>query len=201
MASNTLPEDIPSGRPAPTSCPLLEDAGTDVWVACCWRYFYPVARSIVGEHSLAEDALQTAWPKVLQSISGFRGGPTACRWVQTIVANSARDILRQRRRRGEVALMETQVEDLARDPAPDPEAQVDEQQLLQILREMVKRLPPPYREVVELRFEQELSTAETARRLDISLSSVATRLHRALSQLKRRMEARMRPKQPPNTPV
>lgn len=96
--------------------------------------------------------------------------------------------------------METQVEDLAPDPAPDPEAKADEQQMLQVLRETVERLPRPYREVVELRLGQGLSTAETAHRLDISRSSVATRLYRAMSLLKRRLEARMRPNQPSKSP-
>ncbi len=64
--------------------------------------------------------------------------------------------------------------------------------MLRALSEMVARLPEPYRQVIEMRFDQELSTSETAERLGISRSNVATRLARGLRALKARFEARMR---------
>lgn len=130
--------------------------------------------------------MQEAWLKVLRSFSSFQGGPTACRWVRAIVANSARDIRRQRSRRYEVPLAETNEKDPSLDPAP----QACGQQMLYVLREMVTRLPEPYRQVIELRFEQELSTDETAQRLGISRSNVATRLNRGLRMLRDRFEFR-----------
>ena len=185
MASETKTR---SPSPAfPESCPLLSDAGNAAgWVACCSKYFYPLARRILGEDSLAEDALQDTWPKVLRAVPAFRGGPTACHWVRTIVANSARDIRRRRFRSREVALTEAN----GKDPSPDPETLARDRQVLRVLREMVASLPEPYRQVIELRFEQELSTSETARRLAISRSNVTTRLHRGIRMLKDRFKAR-----------
>ena len=175
----------------PESCPLLKDpnAGDD-WVPCCSKYFYSVAKRIVGDDSLAEDALQDTWPKVLRGISSFEGGPTACRWVQTLVANSAKDIRRKRLRRHEVPIDEAMFGDLAKDPA----TRMADEDTLRVLREMVARLPEPYRQVVEMRFERDLSTNETARRLDISRSNVASRLHRGVRMLRKRFKARMRKK-------
>ena len=66
-----------------------------------------------------------------------------------------------------------------------------DRQLLRVLREMVARLPGPYRQVIELRLEQELSTSETARRPGISTSNVSTRLNRGLRMLRDRFGARM----------
>ena len=109
------------------------------------------------------------------------------RRVCLLVANSDKDVRRKRLCLREVALAKTQRKDLA----PDPEARVRNHQFLRVLREMVKRLPEPYRQVIELRFEQELSTSETARQLDISRSNAATRLHRALRMLKNCLEVRM----------
>ena len=151
----------------------------------CSKYFHSRAKRIVGEDSLAEDALQDSWPKVLRSIPSFQGGPTACHWVSTIVANSAKDIRRKRLRRQEVVIDETLLEDLAVDPA----TRVTDQQMLRVLREMVGRLPEPYRQVIEMRLDRELSTRETARRLDISPSNVAGRLHRGLRILRHRFMA------------
>ena len=176
----------------PQSCPLLKDANAaDEWVPCCSKYFHSRARRIVGEDSLAEDALQDSWPKVLRGISSFQGGPTACNWVSTIVANSAKDTRRKRFRRQEVEIDETLFEDLAVDTATP----VTDQQMLDVLREMVERLPEPYRQVIEMRLDRELSTRETARRLNTSPSSVAGRLHRGVRMLRHRFMARIEKKQ------
>lgn len=173
----------------PKSCPLLRDPQVaDEWTACCSRQFGPLARRVLGEESLAEDALQEAWTKVLRAVYDFEGGPTACHWVHVIVTNSARDIRRRRVRNVGVILADEELQD----PAPDPEARALDREMVRVLREMVARLPEPYREVIELRFEQELSTRETAERLEISRSNAATRLNRGLRLLRMRVRARMR---------
>ena len=178
----------PTPPASPQSCPLLKDANAaDEWVPCCSKHFHSRARRIVGEDSLAEDALQDSWPKVLRGLPSFQGGSTACSWVSTIIANSAKDIRRKRLRRQEVVIDETLFEDLAVDTAP----RVIDQQMLQVLREMVERLPESYREVIEMRLDRELSTRETARRLNTSPSSVASRLHRGLRMLRHRFMARI----------
>lgn len=177
----------------PDSCPLLDsDRAGDRWISCCSKHFQPLAGCILGERSLAEDALQIAWCKVWESLPSFRGGRTACHWVRAIVANSAKDVRRRCIRSREVALAEAEKED----PAPDPETRARDQQRLRALREIVACLPKPYRQVIELRFEQELSTSETAERLGISRSNVATRLNRGLRMLKDRFEARNRKRSP-----
>ena len=60
-----------------------------------------------------------------------------------------------------------------------------------LLHAMVATLPAAYREVCELRYGQDLSTVETAHRLGISPSNVATRLDRAVGMLRSRLDARL----------
>ena len=176
--------------PRPLSCPLVEDpSAVGQWTACCGRYFRPLAERAAEDPALAEDALQESWRKVLAGIAAFQGGPTACRWVRRIVARSAIDIRRRTRRRREVRLEEARGET---DPGADPEVQASDRELLRALRETVALLPEPYRQVIELRFGRELSTAETAARLAVSRSNAATRLDRALRLLRKRFAARTR---------
>lgn len=144
----------------------------------------------MGDDDLALDALQTSWIKILQAANASLGGPTACPWVATIVANSARDIRRQQLRRGEVPL--PRPEEMA--SAQDLETLVQERQLLSLLREMIAMLPDVHRQVIELRVYQDLSAEETAARLRISRSNVNTRMHRAVRLLKRRIDARIKGK-------
>ena len=164
-------------------CPLLE-GNKEGWIACCSQRFFPLAKRISGDDSLAEDALQVSWIKILQAVNHtcFKG-PKACPWVGRIVANAAKDI-RRRFHRDEVPLSEVE------DPSRTPEAVAQEKELLALLREIVSLLPDTYRQVVELRLYQGLSTRQTAQRLHVSRSNVATRLNRAVQMLQRRIDAR-----------
>ena len=64
--------------------------------------------------------------------------------------------------------------------------------MISLLREIVAALPAVYRDVFNLRYGEDLSTAETARILGISRSNVSTRLNRAAKMIVRRLDARTR---------
>lgn len=169
-------------------CPLLENrTDREAWVACCSRRFAPAARRIAGDDDLAQDILQESWLRVLEHVSAYRGGPPACAWVHSIVRNCALEF-RRKQHRATAEPADPGVED----PAPDPEAQARKQEMIFLLHEMVDALPAVYREVCKMRYDRELSTAETARRLGISRSNVSTRLARAVRMLKRRLDRRLR---------
>lgn len=173
---------------ASRSCPLL-DGDPEAWVACCSRRFFPLARRIARDDDLALDILQESWVKILEVTHAYRGGPPACAWVRTIVANSAIDARRKRK-------AETREEELGQferleDPGQSPEAWAAEKELLEMLSAMLSVLPETYRQILELRYAQGLTTKETAEQLQISRANVSVRLNRAISMLRRRFERRM----------
>ena len=186
MASDFHVLPTPGLKRAARDCPLLE-RDSEAWIACCSRRFFPLARRIAGDDSLAEDVLQTSWIKIIQSVKHARfEGPKACPWVRAIVANTAENVRRQREQRGEVASREEI------DLHPDPEALAQNKELTALLAEMIQMLPGTYRQVLDLRFNQGLSTGQTAECLHISRSSVSTRLSRAVRLLQGRLDARLR---------
>ena len=167
-------------------CPFL-DGKEEEWIACCSERFFPLAKRIAGDDSLAEDALQISWIKILQAVNhACFNGPKACPWVGAIVANAARDVRRRRLRQQEVPLSE------AVGPGRSPEALAQEKQLLALLRGIISLLPGTYRQVVELRLYQGLSTGQTAQHLNVSRSQVTTRLNRAVRMIQRRIDVRIR---------
>ncbi len=177
----------PAPKQNTRGCALIEGNKED-WIACCSHRFFPLARRIARDDSLAEDALQISWIKILQSVNhAYFNGPKACPWVSRIVANSARDVRRQRHRRSEIPISETEA------PGRNPEELTAEKELLALLREMVSLLPDTYRQVIELRVYAGFSTRQTAELLHVSRSNVTTRLHRAVKFLQRRIDARMQP--------
>ena len=157
------------------------------WIACCSQRFFPLARRIARDDGLAEDALQISWIKILQSINhAYFNGPKACPWVSQVVANTAKDVNRQRRRRGEMPLLEIE------DPGRTPEDLAQEKQMLTLLREMIALLPETYRQVIELRVYEGFSTRQTADLLHVSRANARTRLHRAVKMLQRSLDARLK---------
>jgi RNA polymerase sigma-70 factor (ECF subfamily) len=59
------------------------------------------------------------------------------------------------------------------------------------LAEGVAELPAIYREIVSLRFEEEMKLEEIAETLDVPLSTVKTRLRRALEALRVSLAVRL----------
>lgn len=175
----------PALKPKVTNCALLE-GDIEEWIACCTQRFCPLARRIAKDDSLAEDALQTSWIKILQSINkAYFNGPVACPWVARIVVNTAKNINRQRNQRAEVPLVEIET------PGRSPEDLAQEKRRLVLLREMISLLPETYRQVIDLRIYKGFSVQQTANLLCISRSNVSTRLNRAVKMLRKRLNARI----------
>ena len=55
-----------------------------------------LATSLLSDGELAEDAVQEASMKAVRSVAGFRSEAAICTWVQRILVNTCRDLLRQR---------------------------------------------------------------------------------------------------------
>ena len=176
----------PKLKQAVKDCPLLE-GNSEAWIACCSRRFFPLARRVAGDDDLAHDVLQTSWIKILQSLNHASfSGPKACPWVHQIVTNTAKEFHGKQVRHREDPL-EDQVA-----PTRGPEALAQEREMLVLLREMIDLLPGTYRQVVKLRLYQGLSTKQISQNLHISRGNVAVRMNRAISLLKRRIDARTR---------
>lgn len=154
------------------------------------QYFHRIARRRLDNMADAEDAVQDALLSAWKNLDKFKGQAQMSTWLTVIVMNSARMLIRKRPRALHLALDTDQddegprLEELLRDPCPDPEAQVRRRELEQRLHELSRQLPPKLREIVEVRSLDGLNTRETANALGLSESAVKTRLARARQQLK-----------------
>ena len=75
-------------------------------------------------------------------------------------------------------------------PEPSPATQVEQAQVLEIIRQEVNRLPERQREAFILRYWEELDVAETARAMSCSEGSVKTHCSRAAHTLAAALRAR-----------
>jgi len=137
----------------------------------CRRY-YPslvaVADSVLLDHHLAEDAAQEALAHACRQLPRLRKPERFGPWVAAICRNVAKDMLRDRHRQ--------------RVPPEDCEAQERDRPdsgQTEMLAEALHRLPQHLREVVYLRFYNEMSYQQMAGVIGASQESIDGRLRRA----------------------
>ncbi|MCS6916692.1 MAG: sigma-70 family RNA polymerase sigma factor, partial [Chitinophagales bacterium] len=72
-----------------------------------------------------------------------------------------------------------------------PEERYVRQQRRKILRELIERMSPKYRQLIELRFFEELSYEEIAERTQLPLGTVKAQLFRAKNLLYQILKPRL----------
>jgi len=148
----------------------------------CRQYYHPlvaVADSILLDHHLAEDAAQEALAHACRQLPRLKKPERFGSWVAAICRNVAKDMLRDRRKQRVLA-------DDGETQTPDCR---DEGQG-EILAEALQQLPQQLREVVFLRFYNEMSYEQMARVLGATPQSIDGRLRRAKKRIGRFMKAK-----------
>lgn len=141
--------------------------------------FYRIAMSLTGNHADAEDAVQDAVVRALQSRHRFRREADVCTWMYRIVVNSAHDRTRKEDielRRREAATIEARWSDplYSVDPSVIASALTDGSQI----RAMLARLSPAQRTCVLLHDSDGWTTEEIAQLLEIPRATVKSHLRR-----------------------
>jgi len=151
-------------------------ADADSFGQLCRRYYPPlvaVADSILLDHHLAEDAAQEALAHACRQLPRLKRPELFGAWVAAICRNVAKDMLRDRQRQ------RTPVEDCQMQQADDGRG--DGQ--MELVAEGLRRLPLHLREVVYLRFYNEMTYRQMARVLGATPQSIDGRLRRAKRQI------------------
>jgi RNA polymerase sigma-70 factor (ECF subfamily) len=139
---------------------------------------------LLGNVHDAEDALQETFVKYLRS--GPAVSDHAERWLFAVCRNEALDLRRDRRRR--VAREQAAGGQAARDAdanETDPAALADRRDSMDHMTRCLARLPEELREMVYLKFAEELSMSEIAERLHMPRSTVALRVQQGMAMLDR----------------
>lgn len=147
---------------------------------------------LTGDRADAEDLLQDTLVRAFRSLSTFDRSYSCKVWLFQIMKNIQVDRYRRRRSRPVEEEFEderTAVSDSVREidlfPAPlDPEQLLLRRLLIEDVQRAISRLPPAWREVIQLRDIEELTYAEIARVLEKPIGTVMSRLYRARNQLR-----------------
>lgn len=129
----------------------------------------------------AEDVTQEAFLAAWRALPEFRGDCRFSTWLYRLVSNAAIDCLRREKKHRDTG----DVDDLELpDGGPSPQEQAERSDTRDAVRRALDRLSPEHRQVLLLRFMQELDYGEIARALNVSEGTVKSRINRAKSKLR-----------------
>jgi RNA polymerase sigma-70 factor (ECF subfamily) len=144
---------------------------------------YFMLLKMVNNPSDAEDLTIEAFGKAFKNIGQYTPNFAFSTWLFKIATNNCIDFIRKKRAATisldqsnddpETATVTIQSDTL------DPEAHLINSQKVKLLREVVNKLKPRYRTLVELRYFKEYSYEEISQELELPIGTVKAQLFRA----------------------
>jgi RNA polymerase sigma-70 factor (ECF subfamily) len=146
---------------------------------------------LTGRREVAEDLFQETWMRVLIRGTQYNGKARFDTWLFTIARNLVIDLSRKRTMSSLDEMSENNEDDRPFEVAmagPSPLEQFASREDSAEVTEVLLTLDASYREVLVLRFYEELSLDEIAGVTRAPLSTVKSRLYRGLASLKPELE-------------
>jgi RNA polymerase sigma-70 factor (ECF subfamily) len=145
---------------------------------------------LIGRREHAEDLAQETWVRVLQRGSQYNGRQRFDPWLFAIARNLAIDYLRKKRKAVQTASLRDDRDAMLLLPSSGPspfEAAARSEDAIRLAGQL-RILSPLYREVLLLRFQEDLSLPEIAQVLGAPVTTVTSRIYRGLAALRSAFE-------------
>lgn len=166
----------------------LNDKDERAYAELMERYresIYFMLLKMVNNKDDADDLTIEAFGKAFKRLKQYTPQFAFSTWLFKIASNNAIDFIRKKRikalsldsgfRNDDGDEMEIAVTD----GKPDPIEALQKKERVEMMREVVTRLKPRYRQLIELRYFEEYSYDEIAQELDLPLGTVKAQLFRA----------------------
>lgn len=146
---------------------------------------YFMLLKMVNNQSDAEDLTIEAFGKAFKNINQYTPNFAFSTWLFKIATNNCIDFIRKKR--GNTVSLDQSVDEeenlspsaSIQSDSMDPEENMINQQKVKLMREVVSKLKPRYRRLVELRYFNEFSYDEISKELDLPIGTVKAQLFRA----------------------
>ena len=166
-----------------------EDKAFDELLARYQSKIYTYIYFLVRNATLAEDLFQETFVKAIMSIRQGRYSDNGkfCAWITRIAHNLTLDYFRQEKNENVISNDETEM-DIFNDPElceGNVETALANNQVLRDVRRLICALPTVQREVVYMRFYQDLSFKEIADATGVSINTALGRMRYALINMRR----------------
>lgn len=133
----------------------------------------------------AEDLTIEAFGKAFKNLDQYTPNFAFSTWLFKIASNNCIDYIRKKR--GTTVSLDQKVDgddslspsSLIQSDTPDPEVNMINQQKIRLMHDVVSKLKPRYRSLIELRYFKEYSYEEISEQLDLPIGTVKAQLFRA----------------------
>ena len=175
-----LKQDILAGKPVDIVFPQLLSLYKE-------RLYWHI-RKMTNNHEDTDDCLQEVFVKVFKNLDKFRGDANLYTWINRIATNETISYLRKKNKKKVVSLVTTVGDgEMALDiPADNPMKAGDEIEAL--LVKALSTLPDKQREVFELRYYEDLTYKEIAKRLGKSEGGLKASYHLAAKKIEEQLK-------------
>ena len=147
-----------------------------------------LALGMLGNVDDARDALQEAFVKAYHALDRFELGRPFAPWFFQILRNHCRDLLRSRKARFRVEVLDERLDERPGREGRGPERRAEREAARKLLWEALERIGEEHREILVLKELQGLRYGEIAAVLDIPEGTVASRLYHARRALKEALD-------------
>ena len=130
----------------------------------------------------AEDLTIEAFGKAFKNLKQYTSDYAFSTWLFKIATNNCIDYMRKKSRGGLTLNTEEGEDDmssLVKEESPDPEERFIIDQKIHMMHEVVKKLKPHYKNLIELRYFKEYTYEEIVDELDLPLGTVKAQLFRS----------------------
>jgi len=130
----------------------------------------------------ADDLTMEAFGKAFKNLYQYTSEYAFSTWLFKIATNNCIDFMRKKRKKEMTISVGPETDTLqnsAQDYGPDPEEQFIINQKIMLIREVVQKLKPHYKKLIELRYFKEYSYEEIVEELGLPLGTVKAQLFRS----------------------
>jgi RNA polymerase sigma-70 factor, ECF subfamily len=140
---------------------------------------FSIALRILGDRSAAEEAAQDVLIALHAKLDDLASDQHVLHWLRRVTVHRSIDLVRQRRRRPEVAMDWNELPEL-----PDLSSSEKDPLLSRRLQQLVSSLPEVPRTILVLRYQEDMSPDEISDMLDMPVATVKSHLQRTLRLLR-----------------
>ena len=139
------------------------------------------AFSLCGNETEAQDIVQDTFLQAIRSIHRFQGRSSVYTWLHAILLNLSRHYHRDRKR----IVYDDELADREAPPAEENPGNLDVGLASTALWEALRQLSTAHREVLVLRYYEDMKIHEIAAQVGISKGTVKSRLHYAIEEMQK----------------
>lgn len=139
------------------------------------------ATRITGDRERARDVVQETFMKYQRN--GVSEHPNPATWLFTVCRNGALNVCRKERR---MLFVDEKLIESRESSEPLPNERIEQTEARGFLLRIVATLPPRQQEVLQLKFQNDLSYQEISEITKLSVSNVGVIIHTALKTLRQK---------------